>query len=342
MLRKSFQLLLASVLAFPLLGNARDAEVSLPHTRVIEFTSHVNGHRYSMMVATPLVGRPPAKGYGVLYVLDGYWLFSTATEFVRGFGNPMNVVVVGLSYPEDPKYLQHVLEQRAPLPDSLRNFPAAFIAPQVERRYDFTLPASDAQLAAQIELGTPPPRSAAVGGVDDFLKTIETEVKPRVAALAPIDPSNQALFGHSLGGLAALHALFVEPDAFRTFIISSPSIWWNDKAVLADETRFSKAVTAGETTPRVLVSVGGEESTVPALVPPSWGIDRDALATTLQQARMVQNSRDLVSRLKALHGHAGYVVADFALFDASNHAAAQWHALARGIPFAFGDTPAGE
>jgi ferri-bacillibactin esterase len=64
-----------------------------------------------------------------------------------------------------------------------------------------------------------------VGHVDEFLKTIESEVKLRAAALAPIDRANQAPVGHSFGVLAALHALFVEPNAFRAFIIASISAW---------------------------------------------------------------------------------------------------------------------
>jgi alpha-beta hydrolase superfamily lysophospholipase len=53
-----------------------------------------------------------------------------------------------------------------------------------------------------------------VGGVDDFLQVIEKEIKPRVAALVPVNAGNQALFGHSIGGLAVLRALFTEPMRF--------------------------------------------------------------------------------------------------------------------------------
>jgi len=60
--------------------------------------------------------------------------------------------------------------------------------------------------------------------MDDFLKVIETDMKPRVFALAPVDRGNQTLFGHSFGGLTVLEALFREPGAFRTFVAASPSI----------------------------------------------------------------------------------------------------------------------
>ena len=46
------------------------------------------------------------------------------------------------------------------------------------------------------------------GDADAFLRVIEKEIKPGVEALVPINRSNQALFGHSDGGLAVVHALF--------------------------------------------------------------------------------------------------------------------------------------
>jgi pimeloyl-ACP methyl ester carboxylesterase len=209
--------------------------------------------------------------------------------------------------------------------------------------YDLTLPASEEALANQVPIGSLKQNTENVGGLDEFLRTIETEVKPRVAALVPIDTTNQALFGHSLGGgLAVLHALFVEPNAFRTFIIASPSIWWNNRAVLGDEAKFAGDVSSGRASPRVLVTIGSEESTAPKVVPASWGINRDDLVESLRKSAMVENAAALVRRLKAFPGGPGYRVADFALFDKESHAISPWSALARGISFAFGDTDVSE
>jgi enterochelin esterase-like enzyme len=176
--------------------------------------------------------------------------------------------------------------------------------------------------------------SKSVGGLDDFLKTIEIDVKPRVAKLVSIDPTNQAIFGHSLGGLAVLHALFVNPGGFRTFITASPSIWWNMSSVLLDEPRFSAAVQAGTVKPRVLLTIGSNESTAPTIIPPGWGMSAAELDTALQRARMVQNVAELAARLKALRGNEGYVV-DYAVFDQQDHGISPWPAIGRGIPFAF-------
>jgi len=310
------------------------SEVSIPNTHRINFISKVNGHRYSMNVALPF-GPVPSKGYGVLYVLDGNSFFDSATEASRL--NARDVAVVGIGYPDDSAFVQSVVARRGPVPDAYKPLPPSTIASGLERLYDLTLPASDEELAAQRWPGDPPQKGENVGGLDDFLKTIETEVKPRVASLARIDFANQALFGHSLGGLAVLHALFVEPTAFRTFIIASPSIWWNHKAVLADFPRFTVAINSGEASPRILVTVGAEESTLPKSIPASWGphLDPAAVEANLRQARMIENGAELVARLKALHGKESYVVGDYAIFDHQGHTISPWPALGRAIPFAF-------
>lgn len=316
-------------------GLAQSAPLSIPNTRREQFVSKVNGHRYAISVALPFIATP-AKGYAVLYVLDGYWYFASATEVVRVLGNPSSVVVVGIGYPDDMAYAKQVLAQRGPVPTYLASLPPSLSAPYLERTYDLTLPASDAELAAQTLAGTPKETSRNVGGLDDFLKVIEVDVKPRVAALTHIDATNQALFGHSFGGLAALHALFVEPHAFRSFIIASPSIAWSHKKVLAEEGRFAATVNGGQEQPRVLVTVGSEEST-PEKFPASWGIDNVAADSYLRKLRMVENANELVRRLKELHGKPPYLVAG-AVFDKEGHSAAAWSALARGIPFAFKDS----
>lgn len=313
------------------LAPASSAEVAIPSTRRLEFISKINNHGYVINVALPFEAVPP-NGYPVLYVLDGYWYFPGAAGAARGVAP--QTIVVGIGYPDDLVYSQSVLAKRGPVPAFLAHLPAAQSAPFLERVYDLTLPASDGALATQTLAGLPKQRSENVGGIDDFLRIIETEVKPRVAALAPIDMANQALFGHSFGGLAVLHALFVEPNAFRTFIIASPSVWWNNKAVLADEGRFAATISSGQASPRVLVTVGGMEGSSEKY-PPGWGIDPVAAEAFTLKNRMVENGGELVARLKALHGRPGYQVADYVVFDKENHSIAAWSAMVRGISFAF-------
>lgn len=61
---------------------------------------------------------------------------------------------------------------------------------------------------------------------------MEFKVFPRVSF------GRTALFGHSYGGLFALHALFTKPSSFDIYLAASPSIWWNNRFILSEATRF--------------------------------------------------------------------------------------------------------
>jgi predicted alpha/beta superfamily hydrolase len=320
--------LLAAVAADPL-----PTEVAIPNTRHVEFTSAVNGHRYAIDVGIPL-RPPPATGYRVLYVLDGFAYFASALEAVRANGNAPDVVVVGISYPHDAAFAAEVLLRHQPLHPYFQALPPARAAAGLQRGYDLTPPISDAKLAADALPGAPPEKASNYGGLDDFLQTIETEVKPRVASLVAIDRAHQALFGHSLGGLAVVHALFTEPQAFETFIAASPSIWWNDKAVLAGERNFAAQVASGAARPRVLVTVGAEEGKPPKL-PPEEAANQKKFEAMARSSRMVGNACDLAGRLQRLHGTAPYEVADCAVFAGQHHGISPWPALGRAVQFAF-------
>lgn len=174
------------------------------------------------------------------------------------------------------------------------------------RFHDFALPAGAAHRAPAWTGLTPDN----VGGLDGFLKVVETEIKPKVAALVPVDAAKSAIFGHSIGGPAVLRAWFTDPAAFQTFIAASAAIWWDADAVLADEPSFSKRVESIETSPRILITAGSAEPDSPA--PPQALLDslplerRSELTAYLKMAGrwngMVSGGRSLVARLGQLHG----------------------------------------
>ncbi|MDT9600738.1 alpha/beta hydrolase [Sphingosinicella rhizophila] len=314
-------------------AQAAPAEVSIPNTRRIVFTSKVNGHRYQIDVALPHAP-PPPLGYPVLYVLDGYAYFASATEAARGNGNAPNAIVVGIGYPNDPAFIADVKARHGPPPPYAASLAPFHAAVSVERQLDLSLPASQEILDGQSLPGFGISKPSDVGGIGDFLKTIETEVKPRVAALAKVDTTNQALFGHSLGGLAVLQALFTQPDAFKTFIAASPSIWWADNAVLAGEADFAAKVESGAIHPRVLVTIGDGEEDVPKL-PASMGVSQQQVEALIRKSRMIGNACDLVTRLKAMKGKPPYEVGDCAIFKDQHHGISPWPAIGLAISFAF-------
>jgi predicted alpha/beta superfamily hydrolase len=297
----------------------------------IDFRSEVNHRAYSINVGLPLVAFPE-KGCPVLYVLDGNWYFGSAVEAVRVYAP--GAVVVGIGYPNDEPYIKRVLEYHEHIPAYIKDQPAFRTVTYLERFYDLSLPASDGVLANDLDESIQI-KAKDVGGLEAFLEVIETEIKPRVAAMAPIDSSNQAIFGHSIGGLAVLHALFVAPNAFRTFIAASPSIWWNGKAVLGGESKFADAVRAGTATPRVLITMGSEEQTPDPKYAARFGLDFEQQAAQIRRHRMVDNARELTERLKALRGSGAFEVEEYTVFPKQRHNIAAWSGLARAVSFAF-------
>jgi len=247
------------------------------------------GRRHRVFVAWPEEPPPPA-GYPVLYLLDGNTSFPIAVAAARMQERRTAVtgvspgLLVGLGHPGD----------------------APFDMPG--RTRDYTPPA--------------PGAPAGSGEADAFLDLIRDVLRPEIARRWPVDPARQAIFGHSFGGLLVLHAFLTRPGLFPRSIAASPSIWWQDRAVLAAEPGFaSHARPAGL---GLLLLVGGDEE--PGDAPPS-GLSAERLAR-LRQARMLGNARDLAGRLGDLGVEVGFHV-----FPDENHGSVVPAAISRALRF---------
>lgn len=210
---------------------------SLTRTEVFDLTTQ-RGDVYRIFTAEPLADEP-VDGYPVMYVLDANANFGTVVEAYRRQSrgrpgrSPSPMVIIGIGYPTEEPY------------DFKR------------RVYDLTPPASDENLPKRPG-GRAWPKS---GGADEFLSFMQNELKPLVEKRFRIDQSRQSIFGHSLGGLFVLHALFTQPDSFSDYLAASPSVWWNDFAVLNAERQFSSKVSDFSFRKRLLITIGELELT---------------------------------------------------------------------------------
>lgn len=219
-------------LLFTLLGAGADcafgqAPVSLPGTRQFRFPAEASGDReYRLLVSEPAGKRVPRAGHPVLFVLDGNAHFSAFHDAKRAQSGFAEAIVVGVGYPTS---LPH---------DYLR------------RSYDFSPPVAP-------ELNSPPQ-----GGDDEFLGTLE-RIIAELLQRYPIDRKQLSLFGHSFGGMFVMHALFTRPSLFSHYIAASPSLWWNEHYLLAQEHDFEERVESGAWSPRhqSLLLVAGERET---------------------------------------------------------------------------------
>ena len=75
------------------------------------------------------------------------------------------------------------------------------------------------------------PWTRSAGGADKFLSFIADELLPAIDRNYRTRPY-RVLIGHSLGGLFAVYALLNRPEVFKGYIVTSPSLWWDDQALL--------------------------------------------------------------------------------------------------------------
>jgi len=68
---------------------------------------------------------------------------------------------------------------------------------------------------------------------DDFGRVLFREILPDVTSTLGLSDHRHALWGHSYGALFVLHALLRKPSPIAHFWAASPSLWWNEGALIA-------------------------------------------------------------------------------------------------------------
>ncbi|ONG50293.1 hypothetical protein BKE38_18660 [Pseudoroseomonas deserti] len=284
-----------AALACPAVARAQQA-ATLPGTTQHDLDS-ASGQPFRVFLHVP-DGAPPPGGWPLVTVLDANAVMGLVVDTLRLLaflpreaGIRSAAVVAGIGYRSEGPY------------DLAR------------RSYDLTPPPQRELPAAE---GRPARR---IGGADALLDFIEAVAKPLAARAAPVDATRQALLGHSLGGLCTLHALFTRPKAFSGYVAGSPSIWWQEGAILAEAGRFAARADrpAGR---RLLLTVGGHEQAPAPWHDPAWGPRMAAI-------RMVDNAREMADRLRPLPG----LEVDFALLPGEGHMSAFPQAVQRGLRF---------
>jgi predicted alpha/beta superfamily hydrolase len=277
--------------------------------RSVQFDMHskVSGRTYRIFVFKPAAPPPPA-GYPVLVVTDANMTFPLAAtvDATFGLGGGKSALIVGVGYAADDDFTPIMLRNR-----------------------DLTPPTPLSGI--EHNPGMPAPKPEDFGVSEEFYRFLTEELRPVIAASYPVDASDQTLYGHSLAGLFTLGVLFNHPQSFRNFVASSPSIWWNNRAILNDEPGFAQKVRSGAASPRVLILVGGKEQDAPdALLP---GMTREQLAKVVLQSRMVDNAAELAAQLQQIKGGPGYLVR-FHAFDGDDHLTALPASIGRALAFA--------
>jgi predicted alpha/beta superfamily hydrolase len=169
------------------------------------------------------------------------------------------------------------------------------------------------------------------GGADAFLAFLIDTLRPEIAGRYPRTVGGeQILFGHSLGGLFAANALLTRPEAFSAFLISSPSLWWDDFSLSQKLPAFKERLAALPEQPRVFVDVGGKEQDLPTSVPDGVGITLEQAQAQIRASRMVDAAREFADALS----HTGIVNLRHIAFAEEDHVSVAPTAILHGMRFA--------
>lgn len=276
-----------------------------------EMTSRITGRSYHIYISKPAASTPPPGGYPVIYITDGDYMFHVAADTLTMQSAALQAkpaIIVGIGYGD------------------------GFVATTRNRYTDLTPTQADPAWAAEIK-SSPTFASATFGGAEGFYRFITQELRPQIDAAYATDKSDNTLWGHSLGGLFGLHVLFNHPEAFKTYLIGSPTIIWNHNAILKDESRLADAIAAGQAPPRILLTAGGLEETVEAdaKIPP--GTTREKMQARFTAAATVRNVNALAGRLKAMKSATPLEV-ETVVFEGETHVSVMPAMLSRGLRFA--------
>jgi uncharacterized protein len=92
----------------------------------------------------------------------------------------------------------------------------------IDRKRDFTFPTTIEKDKKDFPT---------TGGSAKFIAFIETELIPYINKTFRTS-GDETIIGQSLGGLLATEVLLRKPDLFDSYIIVSPSLWWDNESLL--------------------------------------------------------------------------------------------------------------
>lgn len=228
--------------------------VELPDTEALRVHDPV-GRDYPVWVALPAsYASNPAKHYPVLYVTDALYSFPLVRSVRNLVGqqgtNIEDFILVGLPPQEGLSSKQSRSRDYTPS-EPVRSTPGYY---------------SD---------------DVSYGGAAHYRDFVADHVLPMIDARYRTDPARRTFAGHSYGGLFGAYVLTTRPDMFSTYILSSPSLWFDQHLLprLQDEAKAPANPT------RVLLSVGSYETVKPG---PRYSTGNDMLQQSAEFAQQLQ------------------------------------------------------
>jgi predicted alpha/beta superfamily hydrolase len=231
-LQERINTLLISVLlcvSFFVSGNAqmKDAstvqpQVEIAGTQLLKIPSTICNQEYVLYINLPRGYDDTTKMFPVLFLVDAQWDFPLVQaifgeQYYDGF--IPGIVIVGITWGgKNPDY------------DKLR---ARDLTP------------TDISHTGQF------------GNAPNFLAFIKKELIPFVESKYRVKKDDRTLVGSSFGGLFTLYALFHESETFNRYILTSPSLGWDDGITYTYEKKYAEKKT--DLPVRIFMAIGEYE-----------------------------------------------------------------------------------
>lgn len=167
--------------------------------RVEIFSESLQENRFLNIYLPHAYSPDSTIAYQVIYLLDG----SADEDFIHVAG-----LIQFCSYP----WIAH-------LPPSI-----VVGIENVDRQRDFTYPTDREDYLEQVPT---------LGGSAAFISFLQEEVKPYIESNYAVEGKGM-IIGQSLGGLLASEILVRQPDLFDTYMIVSPSLWWDEQSLFEE------------------------------------------------------------------------------------------------------------
>ncbi len=172
---------------------------ALGGTEVHDLLSDTVGDEFRVFI-----GHCGTDPIATLLVTDANGLFGLTVDTVRMMQIPAlipSLLVVGIGYPEADAVIDTAeIRTRDLTPTPSKHFPGS-------------------------------------GHADNFIGFIRDELGPWLVERHPVAAGHLTYFGHSLGGLFGAYALLADTTLFERYILSSPSLWWDNEMIFNLEAR---------------------------------------------------------------------------------------------------------
>ncbi|AOT06411.1 alpha/beta hydrolase [Pseudoalteromonas luteoviolacea] len=185
---------------------------TIHNTQTLKITSKFNLQNYELYVRLPKGYNKSKRTYPLVLINDTSYSIATASGILHLIeGRDIEeVIVVGISYSQGTN----------PLLSRTRDYTPTFAPDET---------GGHSKEAQQVS-----------GQANRYVKFIDKQVLPLIIRSFRVDESRKTFVGHSYGGLLGTYILLHQPSLFESYILGSPSFWYDNRVIFEMERHYAE------------------------------------------------------------------------------------------------------